>query len=54
MVCYEYLAMKSPSSMLVPDHCLSKGQHSTFLMIHEREVIYLALGRNSRAMLRFQ
>ena len=30
VVCYEYLAMTSPSSMLVPDHCVCKGQHSTF------------------------
>ena len=30
VVCYEYLAMTSPSSMLVPDHCVCKAQHSTF------------------------
>ena len=25
-----WVAMTSPSSMLVPDHCVCKGQHSTF------------------------
>ena len=43
-----WVLMTSPTSMLVPDHCVREGQH-LILMIHEREVIYLVFGRNFQA-----